>query len=331
MQWFYQFTWFLFLNLVYICKSIYINKENISSVDFFISEGDFYTMFSNSNVDNTPSESKLYIHDNAESLSKDVIKNIHIIANQAIERDNVFIIALSGGSIPKLLRELYTTNTNTATQFDKWRYLFIDERFVSNDHIDSNYYNFKINIPLFDAIPPEHIIQISEELVKSNNLFDAAKEYEHLMDKMVSSNPSKCIHLSILGMGPDGHTASLFPSHISLFNNNMDTVSKILPIENSPKPPSKRITMSLDWINNSENIYFIITGSTKADKIADMIFRREFILEEQRELENLVCIVQPDLNIPASLVHTKDKLHDVQFYLDADAASKITRKRVSNQ
>jgi 6-phosphogluconolactonase len=119
---------------------------------------------------------------------------------------------------------------------------------VSLDDPDSNYLAWKL--ALFDQvpIPRENIISITSP----ENPEEAALEYERRFLELV---PSGALDLVLLGMGPDGHTASLFPNHPAL---SYAGPRQVIPIFDSPKPPSQRITLTLPALNKAHTVSSIL-------------------------------------------------------------------------
>lgn len=117
------------------------------------------------------------------------------------------------------------------------------------DHADSNYRAAK---DAFLNGLPTTVITINANV----SVEDAAKEYEEKLPAQFD--------LILLGMGPDGHTASLFPGHALL----EETKRRVAFIKDSPKPPSQRITLTLPCINGARNVFFVTTGASKADFVA---------------------------------------------------------------
>lgn len=91
---------------------------------------------------------------------------------------------------------------------------------------------------------------------------EAAKDYEEKLHKAFGNDDFE-FDLLLLGMGPDGHTCSLFPGHVLLSEKSL----KVAPISDSPKPPPERVTLTYPVINNARNCIFAISGAGKADMI----------------------------------------------------------------
>ena len=103
----------------------------------------------------------------------------------------------------------------------------------------------------------------------------------------------------MLGLGPDGHTASLFPGH-ELLSYKGDRI--VVPITDSPKPPSSRITLTLDSINTSAEVVFIATGEAKASKLLEILAP-----EESRSKLDTCSVLPPMLIRPRQLLWIIDE------------------------
>ena len=139
--------------------------------------------------------------------------------------------------------------------------MFADERLVPLDHPDSNYGLFA---DLFKTwgIQPNQVIHVNPDLI--DNPVHAARDYQEQLKLRIPSFPE--IDLILLGMGPDGHTASLFPGHALVEEKDLFVAS----ICDSPKPPSKRITLTLPVLNSSRQSIFVCCGESKAPVLHDI-------------------------------------------------------------
>jgi 6-phosphogluconolactonase len=99
----------------------------------------------------------------------------------------------------------------------------------------------------------------------------SAEHYEAELRAFFGEAPAR-FDLIVLGMGPDGHTASLFPGHVHPHNR------RVLPVHNSPKPPPTRLSLSLELINQARHVVFLITGADKAEALASLRRRDEPVL-----------------------------------------------------
>ena len=166
-------------------------------------------------------------------------------AKNAINSRGVFNIAVSGGSMPRLTQKAMEGN-------EKWNVFFVDERVVPLIDNQSNYKAWRQWIIETKAIA--HKIEFS------SNADNVREDYELKVKKNV---PNLVFDLIMLGMGEDGHTASLFPS----LKHYKDDHLGILLVDDSPKPPSVRITFSLPLITRSRSVIFIACGEGKRNMI----------------------------------------------------------------
>lgn len=181
---------------------------------------------------------------------------------------------MSGGSLPKVLGQalLKETNGEAKVQFDKWEIFYADERLVPLDHEDSNHRLVKAEI--LDKIPAE-LGQPKVFTIDVKYLDDAqelADQYEQTLVSVFAARDSvrlPMFDLLLLGCGPDGHTCSLFPGSPLL----RETEAWILKIEDSPKPPPKRITLSLPVVTHGIKIAFVATGGGKKNIMKDIFDR----------------------------------------------------------
>jgi len=202
----------------------------------------------------------------------------------ALTRHNTFRVAVSGGSLPTVLARALLTPGNGSpedtAQFDKWHIFFADERAVPLDDKESNY--FLLKSELLSKIPAElgnpTVHHIDEKHVHDDDPQELADLYQdELMRSFAAKDSVKLpiFDLILLGCGPDGHTCSLFPGHDLLREKDAWVAAE----SNSPKPPPKRITLTLPVVTSAINIAFVTTGAGKKD-----ILKKIFDTEEGRSL-----------------------------------------------
>uniref|UniRef100_A0A7S2W3S3 6-phosphogluconolactonase n=1 Tax=Mucochytrium quahogii TaxID=96639 RepID=A0A7S2W3S3_9STRA len=210
------------------------------------------------------SKSEILTFATTDELSRSVGKHVAQVAQAAKGKDK-FLIALSGGSLPKLLAQGLLEYANDI-EFSKWHVFFADERYVAHNHADSNLLacdnEFLSKIEGFsDGFKAENIhpIDISVPLEQS------AERYQETLQKVagVTGTEVPRFDLILLGMGPDGHTCSLFPGHPLL----KVTDKFVAPISDSPKPPPQRITLTYPVLDNAANVFFLAAGKSKEDVI----------------------------------------------------------------
>lgn len=191
-----------------------------------------------------------------EDVIASLCELIQDVANKAIETEDVFKIGLSGGS---LVNFLALGLPKITTDWSKWRLFFCDERVVPSESPDSTFGAYRKSLIGKVPLTESQFIQIDPHLTAE----DAARDYIRKMAPFFSPDSLPRFDALLLGMGPDGHTCSLFPGHRLLD----ETSVWIAPITNSPKPPPSRITLTFPIINNAENCIFAIAGQGKADMV----------------------------------------------------------------
>lgn len=192
----------------------------------------------------------------------------------AFSRHGKFMVAVSGGSLPATLsKALLAPDDGTLDdkpQFSKWEIFFADERAVPLDHEDSNYALLKKD--LLDKIPPTsgspQVYPIDVEVLDKTQ--EIADRYQDLLMSKFAGKDSvrlPLFDLILLGCGPDGHTCSLFPGHELLRETDAWTAA----IEDSPKPPPRRITLTLPVVTHAVKIAFVATGGGKKDILKQIL------------------------------------------------------------
>ena len=156
---------------------------------------------------------------------------------------------------------------------DAYRHVFYaDERAVPFDSEDSNHKLCTDELFSLVPIPPSNIHALNASLL--HDLDELADEYEEqLVREFVGPNSVRypVFDLILLGMGPDGHTASLFPSHDLLTENDR----WVAAIEDSPKPPPRRITLTYVVINHATRVVFVAAGEGKKEILQTVLDRPE--------------------------------------------------------
>lgn len=234
-----------------------------------------------------------------EDVERELAKLLQDASDQVTDDHKLFSVGLSGGSLPKLLSKILPTLT---TNWKKWRFFFCDERVVPFSDPESTFGMYKKI--LFDDVPAAQRIPMSLNqfvtIDPSMSISDCAYDYQSKLRTQFnkdSPNDLPRFDLLLLGMGPDGHTCSLFPNH-PLLKEDKRWVSYLT---DSPKPPPTRVTLTYPVINNSKRCVFVATGANKAQAL------REIFVEKK--------------SLPAAHVHpTKG---DLYWIVDSDAASGI--------
>ena len=203
-------------------------------------------------------------------------------------------IALSGGSTPKIVFDQLASEFGADIDWSKVNLYWGDERCVPPSDAESNYKMTVEHLISKIEIPENNIFRIQGE----NDPEKEAKRYtEVLRDQLPAANGIPCFDLVILGMGDDGHTASIFPHQIELWE-----MPESCRVATHPDSGQKRITITGNVINSAKKIAFLVTGGSKREKVTAIV----------KELDDYK-------KFPASLVAPKDG--ELIWFLDQDAAA----------
>ncbi|KAJ8760829.1 hypothetical protein K2173_021867 [Erythroxylum novogranatense] len=246
------------------------------------------------------------VFETEEKLAESLAKYVADLSKTYTKTGGFFNVVLSGGTLIRSLRKLSEPPYVNSIEWSKWRVFWVDERVVPRDHIDSNY---KIALDgLLSRVPIllRNVYPINDSLLDEA----AADDYEARLKRLVNNrvidtSPDSgfpVFDLILLGMGPDGHVASLFPRHALL----KETQNWVAYLDDSPKHPPKRITFTFPVINSSENIAFVVCGFSHADAV-------------HRALESGEDSV---VKLPVQMISPQGQ---VKWFLDKDAASKLKK------
>jgi 6-phosphogluconolactonase len=220
------------------------------------------------------------------------------VARAAIGAQGRFAVALSGGSTPKGLYSLLATNYSGFA----WSRVFLffgDERHVPPTDPESNYRMVNESLLVKIAIPPENVFRV---LAENPDADAAASNYETQLRRFFELKPGELprFDLILLGVGPDGHTASLFPDSAAL-----DEQSRLVVANWVEKFNSHRITFTFPVLDRAAEVMFLASGADKAD-----------MLHQVLEGKNIP-------SFPSQRVQPTDG--KLLWMLDEAAAAKLTR------
>jgi 6-phosphogluconolactonase len=185
---------------------------------------------------------------------------------RAREQRGVAHLALSGGTTPGRTFEVLAADPEI--DWDGVEIWFADERCVAPDDAESNY-RLAVETLLDPAgIPPERVHRMEGELGPWEGATRYAQELGARLPGTDASPTPAVLDVVVLGIGPDGHIASLFPGADTL---DADEQALCLGIEDSPKPPPERITLSLAVLRAARGCLLLATGASKADAVNAML------------------------------------------------------------
>lgn len=203
----------------------------------------------------------LRIFSSPEEVARAVAQHFVEQHKRAVAESNGFAVALSGGSTPRLLYQLLANPREPFRDQIAWKkcfFFFTDERNVPPDHADSNYR--MAYETLFAHVPKTHVCRIAGEKPAA----EAAAEYEHVLEELYEEFPD--LDLVLLGLGEDGHTASLFPGSSALQERERLVVAPWVE-----KLNAYRITLTLPVLNAGRSVAFLVTGTSKAGILREII------------------------------------------------------------
>ena len=182
-----------------------------------------------------------------------------------VSEDSKVHVALSGGSTPKIVFDELAKEYKESIDWKNVVLYWGDERCVPPDDSDSNYKMTVDHLISKIELPKQNIHRIRGE----NNPSDEAMAYSETLERNLPGYEGMPqFDLVILGMGEDGHTASIFPHEIELWDS-----SEFCEVANHPETAQQRITITGKIINNAKLVVFLVTGAGKADKVEEIIHR----------------------------------------------------------
>lgn len=247
-------------------------------------------------ISNSKFMKNVFIFDHEDQMLKFMLKKWEDISREGIERRGCFTAGLSGGRTPIIFyQRLAEWDSNPF--WERTQFFLVDERFVSFDDKDSNYRMLKETLFGKIVIPQENIHPIPTE---KTSLETSAREYEEDLRRFfkVSKGQYPAFDLILLGIGEDGHTASLFPGSEALSERRHLTAAVVLD-----EMRHHRITLTLPVINQAEHVIFFVRGENKA-----------FVLKK--------IIGGDDLSLPASMVQPRSG--NLLFVIDREASSQLS-------
>jgi 6-phosphogluconolactonase len=206
-------------------------------------------------------ERRVLVHPDKQNLGASVAARFITKIIDVIEEQDYASVVLSGGSVSTLV--LAAINRSEARDSVDWTKVSIwwaDERFVADGDDERNDKQNGIDLLDHIGILPENVHRMASTS-DASSLDEAAAQYiAELKAHAQGDDESPRFDITLLGVGPDGHVASLFPDKPQV----LQTSPTVLTIDDSPKPPPARLTLSLPAINNSQRVWMILAGAEKA-------------------------------------------------------------------
>ncbi len=216
-------------------------------------------------------ELDLTLYSDAQELAEEVTAQALLAIENGLLARGEFHLVLTGGSLGVQISQALVAAFNSAPELYEGLHIYwSDERFVELESPERN------AAPLHNVVKNPNVI-IHESLAPNSpaTIEEAVKDYEDALANVT-------IDLNILGVGPDGHVASLFPGIADI-----DDRRSIFAITDSPKPPAVRLSFTMKLINEAREVWIVAAGESKADAVAK--------------------IIEGDLSIPASYVSASER------------------------
>lgn len=197
---------------------------------------------------------ELFVAGCPNDLAREAARRVIELANAAIRERGRFAWVLSGGSTPRRLYELLAQPPYLgAIDWSRVHLFFADERYVPHTDPDSTLRLVRETLLSGAPVPADQIHPMPTE---GGTPEDCAQAYAAQLEEFFGQ-PESAFDLVLLGMGPDGHTASLFPGR-------PDCPGQVAAVHDSPKPPPVRLTLTLKALRQARKVLFLVTGADKA-------------------------------------------------------------------
>jgi 6-phosphogluconolactonase len=215
-----------------------------------------------------PERSNVRVLDDLQGISRAAADEFVAVSRQSIKDHGRFTVALSGGSTPKALHAILVEHSAKNPKLIDWsrvQIFFGDERHVPPDHPDSNFRMANETLLSKVPIPKENIHRIRCE---NSDAVQAAAQYDAELAQVfqLEANEFPRFDLILLGMGPDGHTASLFPKTAALKDLTKRVVANWVQKFNT-----WRVTFTRPTINNAASVMLMVAGEDKAAALAEVM------------------------------------------------------------
>lgn len=189
------------------------------------------------------------------------------LANERVAAVGSFLLVLAGGNTPRgLYQRLAQSPFREQMPWEHMRLFWSDERYVPYDSPDSNYLMVREALLNHVSVPMAHVYPAP---TNPDNPADAAAAYHSQLQHLIESHDGQ-LDVVLLGMGADGHTASLFPHSAAL---SAPASQLVVAVQDAPKPPPHRLTLTPAAINKAAHVFFIVTGADKAEALQAVLHR----------------------------------------------------------
>ncbi len=233
--------------------------------------------------------SNVHVFDSREELASAVAQQTVDILSTAIDTSGQASWVLAGGTAPLAAYQVIATSHVDTLDWSRVTFIMGDERIASSEHS-----NWQAIDTILKRLPARKFApNITIPAIESATDYE---RYLHVLPRADNGLPR--FDLVWLGLGEDGHTLSLFPNHASLYPSN----KLVVAVENAPKPPANRISLSLRALQGTQNAMIITSGTTKRSAISGALSGNN-----------------SPIAIASSIIATHGG--EVEWYIDKDAAT----------
>lgn len=231
-------------------------------------------------LDDFDDDLDLTLYADQPELLREIPTQLIEVVETGLRINGVFHLALTGGTLGTDLNRALVAQLNANPEMYQGLHIWwSDERFVERASSEQN------SAPFHSAVTNRNVF------IHTLRASDEVENIDLAVDDYLAQLGENFMDLTILGLGPDGHVASLFPGAA-----HIDRLEKVIAITDSPKPPSIRATFTMSMINTSTLVWIIAAGASKAEAVTK--------------------IIEGDLSIPASYVRAADH---TRLVVDTDA------------
>ena len=239
---------------------------------------------------------RLHVFGDNAAIQSEICDFIVSRATEAERHHGHFSIGLSGGSVSKMVS--LGLRGRKDINWSSWHVFYCDERHVPFNDQDSTHAYYQKEF--FDHQKEISNIYVIDPTV---SVQEASEDYVKKIRKLYPGESLPAFDLLLLGMGPDGHTCSLFPEHPGLD----ETEKLVIPITDSPKPPSNRITLTYPVLNNARCVAVISAGESKATAVKG-------------------CLEPGEGQSPLPAGRVRPAAGELHWFMDEGASSKLDKK-----
>lgn len=231
-------------------------------------------------IDDFDDDLDLTLYADPQELLEEILSQLIEVIETGLRVNGIFHLALTGGTLGTDLNRALVAHVNSEPDLYQGLHIWwSDERFVERGSSDHN------------CAPMHQMVSNKNLTIHNVPASNEVASIEEAVEDYLTQLGENFMDLTILGLGPDGHVASLFPGA-----DHLDRLEKVIAISDSPKPPAVRATFTMSMINSSTLVWIIASGASKAEAVTK--------------------IIEGDLSIPASYVRAVDH---TRLIVDADA------------